>query len=70
MLEGDDGCRDLQTGTQLAAFKDNASGINSISLIGNDYFAAAQTSKDALHFWTWHKVSPQGFALSFVTYNA
>ena len=48
--------RDVQTGTHLATFKDNASGPNAFSLLGRDYIVGAQHPKGSLHFWTWHKV--------------
>lgn len=53
---GEHACRDLHTGTQLAAFKGNGSGSNCVCAVGRDYVAAAQMAKDSLHFWTWHKV--------------
>lgn len=49
-------CRDLGTGTQLAQYKTNSSGRNRLCALGHDYFVAAQNAKDAVHFWTWHKV--------------
>lgn len=48
-------CRDVETSTHLASFKDNASGPNALALLGQDYLIAAQAAKGALHFWTWHK---------------
>jgi hypothetical protein len=52
-------CRDVHTSTFLAAFKNNASGRNALSLLGRDYLVAAQQPKGVLHFWAWHKVHPQ-----------
>ncbi|CAL5226138.1 g8957 [Coccomyxa viridis] len=49
------GAWDVETGTHVASFKDNASGPNALSLLGQDYLMAAQAAKGALHFWTWHK---------------
>jgi hypothetical protein len=48
--------RDLATATQLTQFKGNASGRGRVCRLGSDYLAAAQNSKDAIHFWAWHKV--------------
>ncbi len=48
-------CRDIEAGTFIAAFKGNASGPGCLSRVGRDYMIAAQTSRSALHFWTWHK---------------
>jgi hypothetical protein len=41
---------------QLATYKHNAAARNCLCLAGPDYLVAAQGGKDALHFWTWHKV--------------
>jgi len=49
-------CRDIEAGTFIAAFKGNASGPGCLARLGRDYVVAAQTSRSALHFWTWHKV--------------
>ena len=49
-------CRDVQTGTHLSSFKDNASGPNALALLGRDYLVSAQHPKGSLHFWAWHKV--------------
>uniref|UniRef100_A0A383WA77 Uncharacterized protein n=1 Tax=Tetradesmus obliquus TaxID=3088 RepID=A0A383WA77_TETOB len=46
---------DLATATQLTQYKGNASGRGRVTRLGSDYLAAAQNSKDAIHFWTWHK---------------
>ncbi|KAF6262097.1 quinon protein alcohol dehydrogenase-like superfamily [Scenedesmus sp. NREL 46B-D3] len=46
---------DLATATQLTQFKGNASGRGRVCRLGSDYLAAAQNSKDAIHFWAWHK---------------
>ena len=54
-------CRDIEAGTFIAAFKGNASGPGCLSRLGRDYVVAAQTSRSALHFWTWHKVPASGF---------
>ena len=48
--------RELHTGTQLASYKSNASPSNGLCCLGADYLVACQAGKDALHFWTWHKV--------------
>ncbi len=47
---------DLRTGTLLSSYKANACPRNGLCLLGRDYIAAAQASKDAIQFWTWHKV--------------
>lgn len=52
--------RDLGHGTQLAQYKTSSSGRNRFCRVGTDYFAAAQSSKDVIHFWTWHKVQGVG----------
>ena len=57
-------CRDVETGTHIASFKDNASGPDAVSLLGQDYLVAAQAAKGALHFWTWHKVCSSAFLAS------
>lgn len=50
-------CRDLQTQTFIASYKDNVSGRNSTAVIGRDFLAAAQSGKSgALHVWSWQKV--------------
>eukprot|EP00775_Hariotina_reticulata_P006600 gene6600-6828_t len=46
---------DLDTATQLAQYKANASARNCCCRLGHDYFASAQNNKDVIHFWTWHK---------------
>ncbi len=48
--------RDLHTGTHLSSFKGNSSGRNGLCVAGSDYLVAAQNNKDALQFYTWHKV--------------
>ena len=48
--------RDIEAGTFIAAFKGNASAPNCLARLGRDYIVAAQTTRSALHFWTWHKV--------------
>ncbi len=48
--------RDLHNGTFLTAYKGNASPRNGLCTLGADYLLAAQAGKDALQFWTWHKV--------------
>lgn len=48
--------RDPSTGTQLAQYKGNACPRGAVCRVGGDYFAAAQSAKDAVHFWVWHKV--------------
>jgi hypothetical protein len=50
--------RDIDAGTFIAAFKGNASGPGGLARLGRDYIVAAQTTRSALHFWTWHKVLP------------
>lgn len=47
--------RDLNTNTYLTSYKGNASPRNGLCCVGPDYLVAAQSSKDALQFWTWHK---------------
>lgn len=49
-------CRDLSTGTHLATYKGNSCPRNGLCCVGEDHMVAAQTSKDSLHFWVWHKV--------------
>jgi hypothetical protein len=66
-LNGSQPCRDLHTGTQLAAFKGNGSGSNCMCTIGRDYVASAQMAKDSLHFWTWHKVTLQLYSCCSLT---
>ena len=53
-------CRDVQTGTELTGYKANACPRNGMCLLGRDYLLSAQTTKDALQFYTWHKVRVQG----------
>ena len=48
--------RDVDAGTYIAAFKGNACGPGGLARLGRDYVVAAQTTRSALHFWTWHKV--------------
>ena len=49
-------CRDVATGTAIAAYKGNSSPANCASILGRDYIVAAQAGKGSFHFWTWHKV--------------
>lgn len=62
-------CRDVQTGTHLSSFKDNASSPNALSLLGSDYLVAAQHPKGSLHFWTWHKARSSASESSALKYN-
>jgi hypothetical protein len=48
--------RDLATGTQLTQYKGNNSNPKCFCMLGSDYFAAAQASKDAVHIYALHKV--------------
>ena len=48
--------RDLATGALVAQYKGNCSGRGRLCRLGADYLVAAQSNKDALHVWTWHKV--------------
>ena len=51
--------RNVETATFLTAYKGNLSGCNAFTRLGRDYIAAAQTGKgQALHIWSWQKVSP------------
>uniref|UniRef100_A0A7S3R295 Anaphase-promoting complex subunit 4 WD40 domain-containing protein n=1 Tax=Dunaliella tertiolecta TaxID=3047 RepID=A0A7S3R295_DUNTE len=60
---------DLQTGVHLSSFKSNASPRNGLCCLGKDYLVSAQTSKDALQFWAWHKdqVLQRSFAMERIT---
>lgn len=40
----------------LGQYKGNNSALNGFCAVGSDYFASAQSNKDAIHFWAWHKV--------------
>lgn len=51
--------RDLATATQLTQYKGNSSAPNCFCVLGRDYFASAQASKDAVHFYAFHKVRHQ-----------
>ncbi|MEW5316242.1 MAG: hypothetical protein WDW38_007623 [Sanguina aurantia] len=46
---------DLRTGTNLTSYKPSSSSRNGLCCVGRDYLAAAQTNKDALHFFAHHK---------------
>eukprot|EP00892_Ulva_mutabilis_P008296 jgi/Ulvmu1/5839/UM025_0097.1 len=46
---------DLDTGTQLASFKQCSAPANGLALLGADYFIAPQQQKDALHTYAWFK---------------
>ncbi|KAG1674968.1 hypothetical protein FOA52_014763 [Chlamydomonas sp. UWO 241] len=59
---------DVQTGTQLTQYKGNASPRNGLCSVGRDYVVGAQTGKDALQFWTWHK--DQALQRSFIQERA
>lgn len=48
---------ELSTGSQLCAYKGNASPRNGLCVIGGQYLAASQLSKGPIHFWSWHKES-------------
>ncbi len=50
--------RDLQSGTHLTSYKGNGCPRNGLCTLGRDYLVAVQAAKQALHFWTWHKVRP------------
>lgn len=50
------GCRELDTGTQLASFKQCSAAVNGLAVLGTDYFIAAQQQKDAIHVYSWFKV--------------
>jgi hypothetical protein len=49
-------CRDMHTTTELTSFKGGSMAPGSVSLLAPDYWLAAQADKDAMHFYTWHKV--------------
>lgn len=51
--------RDLDTGTQLASFKQCSAPVNGLALLGADYFIASQQHKDALHVYSWFKACPR-----------
>lgn len=48
--------RDLNNGGALGSFKNNASPVNGLTRVGDDYFMACQTTKTGVHAWTWAKV--------------
>lgn len=55
----------MQTGTELTGYKANACPRNGMCLLGRDYLVSAQTTKDALQFYTWHKVRVQVVGTKF-----
>lgn len=48
--------RDVETGSALTSYKTNGCPPNGLSLLGKEYFIAAQLTKAAIHAWTWSKV--------------
>ena len=48
-------CRDLQTGSHLAAFKSSGGPCRGCACLGSDAFVCAQQGKDSLHFYAWHQ---------------
>lgn len=47
--------RDVETGSALTSYKTNGCPPNGLSLLGKEYFIAAQLTKAAIHAWTWSK---------------
>ncbi|KAL6773944.1 hypothetical protein ACKKBG_A23155 [Auxenochlorella protothecoides x Auxenochlorella symbiontica] len=44
---------DVDTGAALTSYKSSACTVNGLALVGRDHFVACQSSKGAVHAWTW-----------------